>query len=105
MKDSVETRMNTMLAAKYGTCKSDNKTENADGDEDTKMPATATAKITNTLVGSVATDKATILGREFDTLFGYTEGAEGLNDADDDGDEINNFVPDAVGSGKTTGLL
>lgn len=59
MKGSVETRMTKMLAIKYG-----DKTSSAESSPSEASPGSA-------MVGSVNSDKAVILGQEFDLLFGY----------------------------------
>ena len=60
MQDTVETRMAKMLAQKYGN-------NSSTDDASSEMVAAASA-----MAGSVNTDKAVILGKEFDQLFGYT---------------------------------
>ena len=65
MKDPVETRMSKMLAIKYG-----NNTSTADSkaSPDNASEGVATG---GALAGCVKSDKAVILGKEFDLLFGY----------------------------------
>ena len=103
MKDSVETRMRTMLAAKYGT---DGAKMGNDSDikEDSKPRAKKSAN--NTMVGSVCADKATLLTKEFDTLFNVEpdrkeekRAAEKPAAEEDDDDDDEMALPDAVGSG------
>ena len=98
MKDSVETRMTEMLAAKYGG----NETNTDSDAEDADVIAKA-AK--NMIVGSVATDKATILGQEFDLLFGYEEEEEeeaAVGTSGDDEDAMPELVPSCVPSTSTS---
>ena len=63
MKDTVDTRMAKMLATKYGdkTPTNESNTENA--------------STSGAMVGSMNSDKAVILGEEFDLLFGYERSA------------------------------
>lgn len=60
MKESIEPRIVEMLEKKYGN----STTSNEDDTLDTKMPAVTA------LVGSIHTDRTTVLGEEFDILFG-----------------------------------
>lgn len=64
MNDSVETRMVQMLKDKYGGDKSDD-------NNDEVSPSKKFSNTCNSMVGNVHTEKATILTREFDILFGY----------------------------------
>jgi superfamily II DNA or RNA helicase len=66
MKDSVESRMVKMLENKYGMPNEDVKEDIADSDIDgDKKPAAVPV-----MVGSLQTDKATVVAQEFDLLFG-----------------------------------
>ncbi|CAB9505789.1 regulator of chromatin subfamily A member 3-like 1 [Seminavis robusta] len=70
MKDSIETRIATLMKSKYGTSAeaADDGEDDSDGEED-KKPAAVCDK-TVALVGSISSDKAAILGEEFDLLYG-----------------------------------
>jgi superfamily II DNA or RNA helicase len=69
MKDSVESRILKMLEKKHGgSTSSDNNDDEEDGDK--KKPAVAT------VVGSIHTDRTTVLGEEFDILFGTLASSE-----------------------------
>jgi hypothetical protein len=87
MRDTVESRMMEMLKQKYGD--RDESDDEGDNDDSTYIPdAAEAAKANNTLVGSVNSDKATVLAAEFDLLFGYEHQEE----------EQHEIVPDATGS-------
>jgi hypothetical protein len=61
MKDSVESRIVKMIEKKYGGPTTSN---DAEGDDGVKKLELAT------LVGSIHTDRTSVLGEEFDILFG-----------------------------------
>jgi len=68
MKDSVESRIRKMLEKKYGSASATAVLDDAEGtddDDDDKKPAAKPAAL-----GSIATDKATVMEDEFDLLFG-----------------------------------
>jgi pyrimidine deaminase RibD-like protein len=87
MKDSVETRMQKMLSAKF-----------ASADSNTNLTK-------NVMVGSVATDKAKILGKEFDMLFGLADSCEGPPplEAVENADEVKPEAVFSLGSNKKAG--
>lgn len=97
MKGSVETRMSKMLAEKYGSDHVKGKTGDGKDTEENARPNK------NTMVGSVSTDKATLLTKEFDALFNYFEPVVGAGETDtehrSDKADSEMKMPDVVGSG------
>ena len=85
MEDSVETRIRSMLEKKYGSASAtavldgvnnDVDDDEEEDDEDKKpaaKPSAATAAAP--LIGSITTDKATVMEDEFDLLFGVDTAA------------------------------
>lgn len=79
MKNSVESRLQTMLAKKY-----DIKEQKSHHQNVTKVVAPV-------LAGSIASDKAQILQEEFDLLFGISSVAEQKSDYAADNKDYNNY--------------
>lgn len=97
MKGSVETRMSKILAEKYGSDSAKAKTGDGKDTEENARPN----KIT--MVGSVSTDKVTLLTKEFDALFNYVEPIVGVGETDkehrSDNADSKMKMPEVVGSG------
>ena len=98
MEDSVDTRIRKMLEIKYGSASAtavlDDDGVDDIGDEDKKPAAKPTA-----LLGSIATDKATVLADEFDLLFGVeTEGSSSIKSETKNEFSADEPVPDTHGS-------
>jgi hypothetical protein len=81
MKDSVEPRILKMLKGKYGN-------SSTDDDDDVIDVGTKKKPAVAALVGSIHTDRTTVLGAEFDILFGVSSA--------DDSTEMMDTEPDAV---------
>lgn len=80
-EDTVESRMQQMLENKYGSSQiierfgksGENAVDGNDGDGDKKPAAKKKSSTEVSLVGSIATDKATVVENEYDLLFGLQQ--------------------------------
>jgi SNF2 family DNA or RNA helicase len=112
IKDSVESRMITMLEEKFGantygngdaanTADDDDDDDSVD-DGDKKPKAVATSA--PVLVGSLTTDRAAVVAEEFDLLYGLDPAEEGEQEANQDpGVGLANMFGLALGSGGGSG--
>jgi SWI/SNF-related matrix-associated actin-dependent regulator of chromatin subfamily A3 len=84
VQDSVESRMVQMIEKKHGKHSTDKGDDNDEDKEGRAITSTA-------LVGSLKTDKASMVEEEFDLLFGVDSDTEIPNFHEDDGSqEVNN---------------